>query len=93
MHSTIDRSGRVVIPKVVRDELHLTPGTALSVEERNGEIVFRPTSFAPAAEPEPALRRKNGLLVFSGQPAGDLLEAVDKQRRERARLVAAWQAE
>ena len=77
MQSTLDRFGRVVIPKPVRDELHLTPGTALSVEERNGEIVLKPTWE------EPSLKRKGGLLVFAGQPTGDLLDAVDKHRRER----------
>ena len=84
MQSTIDRSGRIVIPKPLRDGLHLAPGTALSVEERNGEIVLKPTT---ATTP---LRRKAGVLVYSGQPTGDLVEAVDEHRRERTRRAAGW---
>ena len=78
MQTTVDRFGRIVIPKAVRDELALNPGTAFSIEERGGEIVLRPTWE------EPALRRKDGLLLFSGQATGNLLEAVDEARRERA---------
>lgn len=87
MQSTIDRSGRVVIPKPVRDGLHLTPGTALSVEERNGEIVLKPATATPS------LKRKAGVLVFSGRPTGDLLGAVDEHRRKRARKAAGWSSE
>lgn len=82
MHSTLDKFGRVVIPKPVRDALHLTPGTALSVEGRNGEVVLKPRSEAPA------LKRKGGLLVFAGQPTGDLLDAVERHRRERLRKAS-----
>jgi len=87
MQSTLDRFGRVVIPKPVRDELHLTAGTALSVEERNGEIILKPTWE------EPTLRRKGGVLVFSGRPTGDLLDAVDKHRLERLSEAAGWRPE
>ncbi len=87
MQCTLDKFGRVVIPKPVRDELHLTPGTPLSIRERNGELVLKPTWE------EPALKSKRGLLVFTGEPTGDLLEAVGTQRRERLRKSAAWRAE
>ncbi len=93
MQSTVDRFGRVVIPKAVRDELHLTPGTALTVEERDGEIVLKPTWEKPPARKGPTLKRKGGLLVFAGEPTGDLLEAVDEQRRERLLKAAAWRPE
>ena len=93
MQSTVDRFGRVVIPKAVREALHLTPGTALSVEQDNGTVVFKPTCKEVPSSQDSALRRKGGLLVFSGQPVGDLVEAITKQRRDRTTKVAAWQAE
>jgi AbrB family looped-hinge helix DNA binding protein len=93
MQSTVDRFGRVVIPKTVRDALHLTPGTALSVEQHNGAVVFKPTCEDVPASQESPLRRKSGLLVFSGQPVGDLAAAVTAQRSDRIAKVAAWQAE
>ena len=87
MQSTLDKFGRVVIPKSVRDELHLTPGTALSIEERNGEVVLRPTWETP-----PVIR-KGGLLLFSGEAVGDLLEVQAEQRRARRKKAAAWPTE
>jgi AbrB family looped-hinge helix DNA binding protein len=84
MQSTLDKFGRVVIPKSVRDELHLTPGTALSVEERNGEVVLTPTWESPSVV------RKGGLLLFAGEAVGDLLDAQAAQRRVRTKKAAAW---
>ena len=84
MQSTLDKFGRVVIPKSVRDELHLTPGTALNIEERNGKVVLRPTWETP-----PVIR-KGGLLLFSGEAVGDLLEVQTEQRRARRKKAAAW---
>lgn len=46
MRTTIDRLGRVVVPKPVRDRLQLQGGETLDVEERDGVIELRP---APAA--------------------------------------------
>jgi AbrB family looped-hinge helix DNA binding protein len=38
METTIDRAGRVVIPKPIRDAAGLKPGAALSIEYRDGRI-------------------------------------------------------
>lgn len=45
MRTTIDRAGRVVVPKPVRDELGLNPGTELelSVVDRRIELEVPPT--------------------------------------------------
>jgi len=39
---TIDKAGRVVIPKRLRDKLHLAPGDAFQLESSEEEIVLRP---------------------------------------------------
>ncbi len=93
MQSTVDKFGRVVIPKTARDALHLTPGTALSVEQHNGAVVFKPTCEEVPADQESPLRRKSGLLVFSGQPVGDLVAAITEQRSDRTKKAAAWQSD
>jgi AbrB family looped-hinge helix DNA binding protein len=46
---TIDRSGRIVIPKQIRDELRLQPGDELELTVIEGEVIrvtrpARPTS-------------------------------------------------
>ncbi len=67
MRTAIDRSGRIVIPKAIRDRLRLVGGEELEVVERDGVIEIRPAPLAVdvvvddgvpvarAAEPVPAL--------------------------------------
>jgi AbrB family looped-hinge helix DNA binding protein len=38
---TLDKAGRVVIPKTLRDELHLEPGDALELETEGDRVTLR----------------------------------------------------
>ena len=60
---TLDKAGRVVIPKRLREELHLGPGDALELEVAGEEITLRPVrGTAP-------LTKERGVWVFrTGQP-------------------------
>ncbi len=42
MKTTIDAAGRLVIPKKIREEAGLKPGTALDVRVRDGVIEIEP---------------------------------------------------
>ena len=42
MRTTIDRAGRVIVPKALRDELGLEPGRDLDVSARDGALVLQP---------------------------------------------------
>ncbi|HUO84158.1 MAG TPA: AbrB/MazE/SpoVT family DNA-binding domain-containing protein [Thermoanaerobaculia bacterium] len=42
IRTTIDGAGRLVIPKAIRDEAGLEPGSSLEVSHRNGQIVIEP---------------------------------------------------
>lgn len=55
---TIDKAGRVVIPKPLRDELRLSPGDSLVLESDAGSMVLRPVRSASA------LRKEHGIWVF-----------------------------
>ena len=60
---TLDRAGRVVVPKPMRDELQLGPGDALEIESSEGQIVLRPVRG------NTPLRKKHGIWVFrAGAP-------------------------
>ena len=84
METTLDRFGRIVIPKPVREGLGLRAGSVLEIEEREDRIVLS------VRREEPDLVREDGVLVYTGEAVGDLEEAVEAQRRSRSRDVAAW---
>jgi len=42
MRVTIDRAGRIVVPKAMRDDLGLTPDTELDIEVVDGHIEISP---------------------------------------------------
>lgn len=78
MEAILDDLGRIVIPKQMRDDLGLNPGTILRVEERENKIVLTP------ALPQEALVVNDGVLVFTGEVEGDLERALHRDRQERS---------
>ena len=56
----IDKAGRIVVPKKMRDALHLVPGTRLRIEQSGDRLIFEP------AVSEPQLIMKDGMWVVSG---------------------------
>ncbi len=56
---TMDRAGRLVVPKALRDQLAVEPGQPLRVEVRNGRLEIEPQEVA--AE----LVERDGILVIT----------------------------
>src|SRR2546425_12680271 len=77
---TLDKAGRVVLPKPVRDEMQLRPGDTLELESSGDRIVLRPRRGGTG------LHKKQGIWVFStGEPiSAEATDDVLRQlRRER----------
>ena len=81
MEATVDRFGRIVIPKKIRDDFNLKTGAPLRIVEGDNEIVLKPI------EGEPSLIEKDGVLVFTGKAVGNIEDNLEQSRRERIRFL------
>ena len=78
---TIDRAGRLVVPKAIRGRLQLRPGTRLRVREEGG----RQLVLEPIAE-ESVPIEVEGLLVIRGRLIGEIPDHRE-QRADRIRSL------
>ncbi len=77
---TLDKAGRIVLPKSLRDELRLQAGDTLEVEISSDEITLRPSRG------HAQLRKKHGIWVYrSGEPLTQATvdKTVQEVRQER----------
>jgi len=77
----IDKAGRLVVPKKMRDALHLKAGTRLVLNQSGASIIVR-------AESKPrGLYLKKGTWVYdTGAPlSGDIQGWIDEDRGDRMR--------
>ena len=85
MKSTMDKAGRVVIPKELRDRASLEPGKAIEIEFDRDHGCVRLSAHAP----EGSLVRKDGLLMWESAPGtptlsqAEIKEAIRVMREER----------
>jgi AbrB family looped-hinge helix DNA binding protein len=74
----MDRSGRILLPKMVRTRLGLKPGAKFEVDIHPiDEIQLQPTMRMPR------VADKNGVLVVKSEAIGDLQDAIEHVREER----------
>ena len=79
----IDKAGRIVLPKPVRDRLRLKAGSRLSMEEKSGGILLRPIGQ------QTSLMQRQRLLIHRGKAAEgfDWDRLIDDQHNERIKDV------
>lgn len=82
METTLDRFGRVIIPKGVRDDMGLEAGAVLQIEKEGEKIVLQPVRG------EPKIVEKKGILVFTGAAVGDVGLALKEHRKRRLKRMA-----
>jgi len=82
---TLDKGGRVVLPKPLRDELLLVPGDTLELETQGERITLRPVRGAMP------LRKERGIWVYStGRPLSaattdETLRQIREERNQQTR--------
>ena len=76
MTVAIDKLGRIVVPKQIRDRYHLYPGAVLDLEAQSGGIQLT------VAMPKGSLVEKQGMLVHHGSSVVDI-DIVDFLKNER----------
>lgn len=81
IHIPIDKAGRVVLPKEIRDRMGLPAGTEFEVIEEQDRIILKPV------EKEIKLVRKGSVLVVVPEvsPDVDIRQLIKKEREERIR--------
>jgi AbrB family looped-hinge helix DNA binding protein len=82
MTTTLDKYGRIVIPKKLQKKLGIIPGSRLHLEYSDREIHITPVSN------EPQINNVNGWLTVSGKVNGDISDCIEKTRAERNRYLS-----
>ena len=79
MKLRIDKSGRIVVPKSLRERLGLKPGTELEVFDQHSGVLLR------RVKEQPALVKVDGLWVHRGvpQPGANWDRIINEVREER----------
>ena len=79
---TVDKAGRIILPKPLRDELHLSPGDTLDLSVEGEQVTLRPRRRSSP------LHKKQGVWVFgTGKPmqVDETAETLRKIREQRDR--------
>jgi AbrB family looped-hinge helix DNA binding protein len=79
----IDKAGRVVVPKRLREALHLVPGTRLTLHQEGDRLVIQPESRPRG------LYMKKGTLVYDAGPVppSDVVDWIAEDREARTKAV------
>jgi len=81
---TVDKAGRIVLPKPVRDELQLSAGDSLELEISGEQIVLRPVRGRVG------MRKKQGIWVLdfdepiSAAATNSVLRDIRRERERSA---------
>jgi AbrB family looped-hinge helix DNA binding protein len=88
MKARIDKAGRVVLPKPIRDELGLLAGTDIEVHVEDGRAIIEPAVVSWHVE----RRGRLSVLVPDGPVPqltdADVRDAIDRGRDPGARYLA-----
>jgi AbrB family looped-hinge helix DNA binding protein len=78
MNVTLDKAGRVVLPKPLREQMRLGPGDELEIESEGERITLRPV------RPQVQLKKEQGVWVYQGEAVETSIPGlIDAERAKR----------
>jgi AbrB family looped-hinge helix DNA binding protein len=78
----LDNAGRVLIPKPLRQALHLGPGDTLHLDSEGEQITLRPE------RPKAQLKKERGVWVYQGERTNaSVSDLIDREREKRLRAL------
>jgi AbrB family looped-hinge helix DNA binding protein len=80
VRSTIDASGPIVVPKVLRERLGLVGGRVVDIRERDGRL-----EIEPAPTPMALVRRRGGRVAMPANKLPRLTDELVRDTMEHAR--------
>ena len=79
---TLDKAGRVVLLKALREEMHLGPGDTLQLEKEGERITLRPV------RPQAALKKERGIWVHQGEATeASIPDLIDQEPEKHLRKL------
>ncbi len=77
---SLDKAGRLVLPKTLREEMQLGAGDTLVLESEGERITLRPV------RPQALLQKEQGIWVYQGEPSNaSIPDLIDLERSRRLR--------
>lgn len=77
----VDRFGRVVIPKKMRQAIGIKTDTEVYLEKRDNGIFMIPNSL------KPIVKEDSGIMVLCSEPLEEFSDFIDRNRQERIRKI------
>ena len=79
MVTTLDKYGRIIIPKKFREHLGITKDTTLNIREEGKRLIIEPI------QSKDVLVVKEGMLVYTGNISGkaEKLLSTDRNNRDK----------
>ena len=77
MQAQIDKFGRLLIPKAIREHLGIKTGSIVQMIEHEHEILIK------LFDQQSFLEKKSGILIYTGESTGDIESALHESREDR----------
>jgi len=78
----VDKFGRIVIPKKIRQELGIRDNSAVFIETSSNGLLLKPEKSVPF------VKDMEGIIVVCSEATGDFTGFLDEEREKRIKNIA-----